>query len=561
MDKMKPGVIDKALQNHMAILGKTGSGKSNAAKWMAEELMARGERVCSIDPTGTWWGLRLTRKGKASSFKPVIFGGSHADVPIAPEHGAAIAELVSTMAESTIIDLRQMTVGGRTRFFTAFAETLLQKNVGSLHLMLDEAHLFAPQGRVNDPQSGAMLHATNNLVSLGRGNGIKIAMISQRPAKLHKDSLTQVETMVAMRLIAPQDRAAINEWVGEWGDDGKGKTVVPSLPTLRVGEAWFWAPEQDYLERIKFPLVSTLDTGRQDPVTQGMAVLKFDIDAVTAKLESIAVEVVENDPRRLKARVAELERELRDRKGNPEDLEARYTAGWDSGYAAGAAERGKELGKLVMTFASDFALATGQEAQPPKTLILKGQSMGKTEVSTARVEKAVRSKRPAKPEDLPTPSSDFGITVPQARILNALKVWKVLGHATPTRQMVSALCGYSAGSGNFSNLLGQLRNDSRIEYPAPGQLQLLIDWHDVDASQAKRIFMNHLSGPEFTILDALSEDDGPWSRKLLGESTGYSHTSGNFSNIIGKLRTLTAVEYPSKGQVQITDWAKQLMRQ
>jgi DNA helicase HerA-like ATPase len=86
-------------------------------------------------------------------------------------------------------------------------------NSKPLHIIIDEAHLFAPQGRVPDPQSGRMVHAANNLVSGGRVKGLRIMLISQRPAKLHKDSLTQVETLIAMRLIAPQDRAAVEDSV------------------------------------------------------------------------------------------------------------------------------------------------------------------------------------------------------------------------------------------------------------------------------------------------------------------------------------------------------------
>ncbi len=206
-----------ARDKHIAILGKTGSGKSNLAKTIAEDLLARGARVCVIDPTGTWWGLRLMADGATPSGHPiVIFGGQHADLPVAAAHGEAIARAIGTSSTPAIIDTRQLTVSDRTRFFTGFAETLIQANRGELTLIVDEAHLFMPQsGARVGGGAPAMLHAGNNLVSLGRGVGLRIILISQRPAKLHKDSLTQVETLVAMRLIAPQDRNAIDDWIGE----------------------------------------------------------------------------------------------------------------------------------------------------------------------------------------------------------------------------------------------------------------------------------------------------------------------------------------------------------
>ena len=85
-----------ALDKHIAILGKTGSGKSNLAKTIAEDLLARGARVCVIDPTGTWWGLRLMADGAAPSGHPiVIFGGQHANLPIQAANGPAMAGIAA----------------------------------------------------------------------------------------------------------------------------------------------------------------------------------------------------------------------------------------------------------------------------------------------------------------------------------------------------------------------------------------------------------------------------------------------------------------------------------
>ena len=81
-----------ALDKHIAILGKTGSGKSNLARTIAKDLLARDARICMIDPTGTWWGLQLMPDGAApSGHRIVIFGGPHADLPIQAANGPAIA--------------------------------------------------------------------------------------------------------------------------------------------------------------------------------------------------------------------------------------------------------------------------------------------------------------------------------------------------------------------------------------------------------------------------------------------------------------------------------------
>jgi molybdopterin-guanine dinucleotide biosynthesis protein len=48
-------------EQHIAVLGKTGSGKTFAVKGIVEHLLERGRRVGIVDPTGAWWGLRSAR--------------------------------------------------------------------------------------------------------------------------------------------------------------------------------------------------------------------------------------------------------------------------------------------------------------------------------------------------------------------------------------------------------------------------------------------------------------------------------------------------------------------
>ena len=99
--------------------------------------------------------------GSASSTRPTAIGSA--------SHGATLAEIVGTTTTPVIISTRLMTVRDRTRFFTDFAEQLIRRSEGELQLVIDEAHLFMPQQGASgtDGTAPAMLHAGNNLVSLG----------------------------------------------------------------------------------------------------------------------------------------------------------------------------------------------------------------------------------------------------------------------------------------------------------------------------------------------------------------------------------------------------------
>jgi DNA helicase HerA-like ATPase len=53
----------EALSQHVAIFGQTGGGKSYVARGLVEELLELGRRVCVVDYTGVWWGLRSAGDG------------------------------------------------------------------------------------------------------------------------------------------------------------------------------------------------------------------------------------------------------------------------------------------------------------------------------------------------------------------------------------------------------------------------------------------------------------------------------------------------------------------
>ena len=82
------------------------------------------------------------------------------------------------------------------------------------------------------------------------------------PAKLNKDVLTQLSTLIALGITSPQDRDAIKAWVDGNADRDQAKKVYESLASLPVGEGWIWAPDHNLLDRVKFPAIRTLDTSK-----------------------------------------------------------------------------------------------------------------------------------------------------------------------------------------------------------------------------------------------------------------------------------------------------------
>lgn len=468
-------IPDAALANHIAILGKTGSGKTYAAKGVAERLLAAGSRLCVVDPTGAWWGLKSSATGKSGAFPVVVFGGTHSDLPLGGAHGKAIAEVVGTSSTPSTIDTSQMTVGERTRFFTDFATELLRKNSGPLHLVIDEAHLFAPQAGARggkDVQSNEMLHAANNLVSLGRSRGLRIILITQRPAKLHKDSLTQVETLVAMRVLAPQDREAIEAWIKDNADKERGKEIISSLATLKTGEAWIWAPEFGVLDRVRFPTIKTFDTSKAptgEGDGKGPVLAPIDRDAIAKRLEAVAADVLANDPKALKAEIARLQRELRQVSSGPDAaaIKEAERRGYDAGMETGKTQAVQALAK----FASNMAGSVGRA----KAACEDAQRLLDSFATFAETQAGARAAPVARPLPQPIPKMEpkrqsatrtNGGTAPSSDMGAERKPLAVLASVAPaglTEAQWAVAAGMKRTGGTWAAYKSRLRTAGRIE--------------------------------------------------------------------------------------------------
>ena len=283
-----------ALDDRLAIVGTSGSGKTYAAKGLAERLMDGGGRVCVVDPLGVWWGLRTAADGTSPSPYPVmVFGGRHADVAFDPGMGAVLGRLVGTRPMACVVDVSDFgSAAARRAFVTAFTKALYEANAESLHLILDEADLWAPQRA----QSGGheLLGRIEEIVRRGRVRGFVPWLITQRPAVLHKDVLSQVDILISMKLTASQDRDAVGRWIEGQADRAEGRRILAALPKLARGEGWVWAPGNEVLGRVAFPRIHTLDSS-QTPRREALAdaprlLAPLDLSAIRAALAGLAVD-------------------------------------------------------------------------------------------------------------------------------------------------------------------------------------------------------------------------------------------------------------------------------
>jgi len=344
----KHPIPDAALDDRQAFVGTSGSGKTHAACTCVERLLHLRARVVVVDPLDVWWGLRLKADGAKAAFPVVIFGGAHGDLPITEQSGALIGETVATMAESCVVSLAGLgTKAAERRFMLAFLEALYRKAPGEpFHIVFDEADLWAPQ-RTSEPQLQSLME---QVVRRGRVKGFIPWLITQRPAVLSKDVLSQADGLVAMKLTSSQDRDAIAAWIEGQADRADEKRMLARLPQLERGAAVVWIPGRGILEEVKFPPRETFDSSRtpkRGEAVRATALKPIDLGAVKARLARVEEEAGANDPKRLRAEIAHLKRQLAASAApGPEEIRRAAQAAFERGREAARREAAATLARL-----------------------------------------------------------------------------------------------------------------------------------------------------------------------------------------------------------------------
>jgi len=559
-------IPDDALDSDIAILGRKGGGKTFTAKGIVERLLDLGRRVLILDPLGVWAGLRTSADGEKPGYKVAIFGGLHADMPLDPAAAEPLARIIATENLPAVIDLSELSKTAQQAFLLKFLHDLRRVNTEALTIVLEEADVFAPQQPMGD-DSKALHGEIDWIARRGRFKGFRLISITQRPARLSKDVLTQAATLVAHRLPSPQDREAVKAWVDGNGDRDLAKQVFDTLATLAVGEAWLYAPEQNILARAKFPQITTLDTSatpkagekRIEPKT----LAQVDVSHVEAALLS--------SPPSSEGTKAKLTR--------PGASE--LAAAEDRGYRRGL-EEGRSQGVMAgfgegirLASAAIDSVATDENAKafrdrgvpvnvvkfdpaetptPHPSLVHSQPAFAKMKPAT---QKAINSLAEAAVEH--TRSSE-GLAGPLQKIVDAIAWWNAAGIAAPTQRQVSFMAGYSFG-GTWDKYRSTLRTGGYIDVAA-GSIALTAKGRDVarpSGSPASNEALHaavrsRIDGPLCRFLDVLiGYYPEAISTDRWAELAGYG-PGGTADKYRSSVRSLDLAETPERGKARAAAW-------
>jgi hypothetical protein len=481
-----------------------------------------------------------------------------------------VARLLVEQGVNLVASTKHLTVGERTRWFIDFAGTVSRLNRAPLHLVLDEAHNFAPQGKVPDPDTGKMLHAANTLASGGRSIGIRLVMITQRPQKLHKDTLTSADTLIAMRVLAPHDRSAVEDWIKGCGDLAQGKEVLNSLAGLTRGEGWVWYPEGGHLQRTKFPQIKTFDSSATP--TEGQAIqapkaaAEIDLTEINKALAEAVREAEANDPKLLRAEIARLKATAKkaERVSEVEVIDPnKIIEAENRGY-----RRGREEGTQAMRQAGDTISGIAKRLPGITTELATVQLRLHTAADAAPALTPLQRRpapAPAPARAAPRPqhalprastghSGNGSMPKAERLILTALAQYP----DGRRKAQVAILTGYSVNGGAFNNSLGSLRSKGWITRGEPMQitetgLRELGPYEPLPVGPALLDYwMGNLGKAERLILKTAADAyPSSLNKHQTAVAAGYEANGGAFNNALGRLRSLELIR--GRGEIKASD--------
>ena len=512
-----------------AAIGMRGAGKSNVITVGVEGLLTHRIQVVILDPVGIHFGVRLDDGGKRpSKFHIPVLGGLHGDIPLLAQGGGLVAESLAASGSPAVLDVSGFSKGERIRFAADFLETFFdakKRNPAPVQLVLEEAQRFAPQMiRMKGTGLERCLGAVEEIAEIGRNYGIGLAMMSQRPQKINKDVLNLTEFLLAFQLAGVHERKAIAEWVQEKGVKGRDE-VSGELPSLKRGTALVWSPawlgiygKYNLHKKITYDAGATPLHARKSVKTKPL-----DLSSLEESVAEVVNESKKNDPKALRQRIAELERELT-KKTPAARIETKTIEVQVSPISADKFndlyKRLDEASELVKEISHEIT-----RSEKRKPLVLKTVEAAPPSIR--------RPTAPRAPADANLPNGAL-------RMLQALAATHARGL---TRRQLGTLAKVKSSGGTFATYLSKLKMADYVSLD--GEFVCVTATGrgaagDVDAApstQAELLeqWRSKLGARPFEMLQIIL-NTGSIDKTTLGSAVGISCIGGTFSTYISKLR-------------------------
>lgn len=581
--KLPPDLVTSTV----VVLGGKGMGKTVLGSVLAEELAKAGLRWAWLDPLGVAYGIRHSADGKGKGVECLILGGPHGDIPIYPDGGAAVADVVVEESGNVLIDFSRKpsgemwSVGEKIRFVTAYARRLFQRQGDLLNgrrreplfQILDEAARYIPQ---NIPAGNIGLAecvgAWQQFCEEGRNIGLGVCFLTQRSARINKDVSELADAMFAFRTVAPRSLGAVLDWLGEHVDRERVKQLGELVRKLDKGSALLVSPGWLNIEKVvhirmrnTFDSSATPKAGQRARTAKGPGA-KPDLGKIRERMAASIERAKEDDPKELRRQIAELKKTQKVVAPLPppapkvKTVEVPILKAADRKLLDRVSATVDKNSKRWLEFTTQWNLLT-KSLQALRDR-LEAASAKRVEVPVEKMVKNGAGDLP--PWEFPkvpgTPQKQLfvvpreEITTPDGKLLTKCEraLLVALAQRSPapsSAAQVSILSGYSQSSSGFANGLSALRVAGLLE---GGRDALRITDKGLERAGAippiptgeERVaFWNSkLQKCERQLLAALVEAyPKVLSKAELSAASGYSVSSSGFANGLSKLRVLELI--------------------
>jgi len=547
-----------------AILARKRSGKSYTASVEAEELLKAGQQIGVFDPTAAWWGLRSSANGEGEGYPIVVFGGDHSDAPLDPRAGKAMARAFIEQGFSAIFDVSNLHTEEQIQFVMDFSSEMLRLNRTAVHLFMDEADTFAPQKPLGLLQNKC-LGTVSRLVKQGGIRGIGFTMITQRPASMNKDVLSQVDILTVLRMSHPLDIKAATDWIKSEVDIPFAKVVEAELPRLPVGTAFFCSAPLNLGERVDVRKRNTFNSGATpkpgERRIEPKVMAKVDIEKLGQEIAASVQRTREESPEFLKKRIAELEKEVA--KGGKPDMELMKHVQELEEKAARVDELEQRVAvaetraEKFLRFLDDMdtCIANARAGQDVVLPTIRHIPVAPSAAIARTISQTPRYEAPA-PSNAPLGKEG---ALPN-RILRSLAEFAAIGRHEVPRNVLSAWA--EARGGFFNNTLSKMKTEGLVEYRSSGMVALTSDGtarapRCERPANAKDFFQAVVrqagTGLPERIMHRLVKDyPDSLSREEL--SGAVEARGGYFNNTLSGMKSAGFIEYAGAGQVRLQPW-------
>ncbi|MDD5219309.1 MAG: ATP-binding protein [Candidatus Bipolaricaulis sp.] len=213
--------LEKVIGQCIAVLGIRGSGKSNTAGVIFEELLNQQYPMSIVDIEGEYFGLK-------EKYEVLVVGtGEGVEIEIDAGCAAEIAEVSMEQNVPVVLDLSGFLSDERTELLKEYLGALWNL-AGKLRrpyiIGIEEAHEFIPQGVKTE-----LKELIARIALRGRKRGLGAIVVSQRSAKVDKDVLSQAGMLLLHRVVHEVDMRVYGELL-PWRKS-EVKEIITSLET------------------------------------------------------------------------------------------------------------------------------------------------------------------------------------------------------------------------------------------------------------------------------------------------------------------------------------------